>query len=61
MGRDSPAMVFLKDKPLARYFPDVRTQGVVFVIILFPCPAPIYDKDQVLGVAERRIRHEAGS
>src|SRR3989441_7882271 len=51
MGRDSLAMVFLKDKTLTRYFPDIRTQGVVFVIILFACPAPIYDKDQVLGVA----------
>src|SRR5439155_169380 len=29
MGRDSLAMVFLKDKTLTRYFPDIRTQGVV--------------------------------
>src|SRR5437667_9874602 len=50
MGRDSLAMVFLKDKTLTRYFPDIRTQAVVFVIILFACPAPIYDKDQVLAV-----------
>src|SRR5207245_9173643 len=27
MGCDSLAMVFLKDKTLTRYFPDVRTQG----------------------------------
>ena len=62
MGRDSLAMVFLKDKTLTRYFPDIRTQGVVFVIILFACPAPIYDKDQVLGVAGagRRSQCAAG-
>jgi len=62
MGRDSLAMVFLKDKTLTRYFPDIRTQGVVFVIILFACPAPIYDKDQVLGVAGagRRSKRAAG-
>ena len=61
-GRKTSGMVFLKDKTLTRYFPDIRTQGVVFVIILFACPAPIYDKDQVLGVAGagRRSQRAAG-
>ncbi len=61
MGCDSLAMVFLKDKTLTRYFPDVRTQGGVFVIIFFACPAPIYDKDQMPGVAGQPGKREAGS
>src|SRR5262249_29796319 len=73
MGRDPLAMVFLKDKTLTRDFPDIRAQGIVFVIVFFACPTPIYDKDQVFGVAAgqvgqvgqagqgRRISSEAGS